>query len=131
MGPEVIVFVALFAAIFGIYFLRSRENLAMIEKGMNPRKNHVAGPRPYAYMRYALLLVGAGAGLFAAYMTDVLFLKDFIYRKVTSGAEHYYNDTNPAIYFSLLAIGGGLGLFAAFKYEKKIFDKNHTNTEDH
>lgn len=130
MGPEVIVFVSLFAAIFGMYFLRSRENLAMIEKGMNPRKTQISGPKPYAYMRYALLLVGAGAGLLAAYTTDILFFKDFIYQKASNGAAHYYNDTNPAIYFALLAIGGGLGLFTAFKYEKKLLEQSRTANND-
>lgn len=116
MGAEVIIFIALFAAVFGLYFLRSRENLAMIEKGINPRRNY-GGPKPYAYMKYGLLLIGAGAGLFAAYMLDVSYLHE-LSRRETSSGRVYYED-NPAIYFALLAIGGGIGLFLAYRIERK------------
>lgn len=121
MGAEVIMFIALFAAVFGMYFLRSRENLAMIERGINPRKNY-GGPKPYAYMKYSLLLVGAGIGLFVAYMLDVTYLHEFSMRKNEDGTI-YYQD-NPAIYFALLAIGGGAGLFFAYLLEKKHMTNN-------
>lgn len=129
MGPEVILFIGFFATTFGLYFLRSRENLSMIEKGMNPRKPYSAGPRPYAYMRYALLLVGAGAGLFVAYMIDVTYLHDLMKRTLSDGTVYYNN--NEAIYFALLAIGGGIGLFSAYKIEKKHMDDNKTAPPEH
>lgn len=122
MGAQVIILVALFAAIFGIYFMRSRENLAMIEKGINPRKAYPTGPKPYAYMKYSLLLIGAGTGLFIAYMMDITYLYELSYRKLANGSE-YYQD-NPAVYFALLAIGGGIGLFCAYKIEKKHWTDN-------
>lgn len=41
-GAEAIVPVTMFAGgfamVFGIYYLRTRQNLAMIEKGMNPKE---------------------------------------------------------------------------------------------
>ena len=116
MGAEVIMFIAMFAAIFGIYFLRSRENLAMIEKGVNPRRSY-DGPKPYMYMKFALLLMGAGLGLFFAFMLDVSYLYDVWISKGDDG-EVYHKDTS-AVYFALLAIGGGIGLFIAYKIEKK------------
>lgn len=116
MGAEVIMFIALFAAVFGMYFLRSRENLAMIERGINPRKNY-GGPKPYAYMKYSLLLIGGGVGLFVAFMLDASYLHNVWVNKTEDGIV-YHKDTT-AIYFALLAIGGGLGLFFAYLLEKK------------
>lgn len=95
-----------FAMIFGIVYLRTRQNLAMIEKGMNP-KEHMNRPAPYRNLKWALLLIGAGMGLLAAYLLDVYALRRSIH------------DDNPAIYFSLIAIGGGLGLYNSYKIEKK------------
>lgn len=121
MDEEIIIFVALFAMIFGIYFLRSRENLAMIEKGMNPRRNHEGGPRPYAYMKYALLFIGAGLGLFIAYMIDITYLRDMM--KVSRPDGTVYYKSADEIYFALMAVGGGIGMFVAYLIEKKHLAK--------
>jgi len=118
MGGEVIIFALLFATIFGLYFLRSRENLAMIEKGMNPRRaSNNSGPKPYSYMKYALLCIGGGIGLFLAYMIDVSYLHSITQVKQPDGTIYYRS--NEEIYFALLAIGGGIGLFSAYKIERK------------
>lgn len=117
MEEEVIIFSLLFATIFGLYFLRSRENLAMIEKGMNPRRSINNGPRPYTYMKYALLCVGGGIGLFLAYMIDVSYLHDITRVKHPDGTTYYRS--NEEIYFALLAIGGGIGLFSAYRLERR------------
>ncbi|HEX4850500.1 MAG TPA: DUF6249 domain-containing protein [Puia sp.] len=96
------------AMIFGIVYLRKRENLAMIEKGMNPK---IDRPVPYTNLKWGLLLVGAGLGLFLAYMLDRYVMKDM---------------DNPAIYFALIAIGGGSGLIGSYRVEKKeLLDRNH------
>ncbi|HTQ64822.1 MAG TPA: DUF6249 domain-containing protein [Puia sp.] len=96
------------AMIFGIVYLVKRENLAMIEKGMNPK---IDRPVPYKNLKWGLLLVGAGLGLFFAYMLDRYVMKDF---------------DNPAIYFALIAIGGGLGLIGSYRVEKKeLLDRNN------
>ncbi len=107
-----------FAMVFGIVYLKTRQNLAMIEKGMNP-KEFANRPAPYKNLKWALLLIGAGIGLFAAYMLDnyVFNIRDF-----KGGYEHY--EDNPAIYFALIAIGGGLGLFGSYRLEKKWWDEN-------
>ena len=72
-GPEVIVPVVLFAGgfamVFGIVYLKTRQNLAMIEKGMNP-KEFANRPAPYRNLKWALLLIGAGLGLLAAFLID-------------------------------------------------------------
>jgi hypothetical protein len=100
-----------FAMIFGIVYLRTRQNLAMIEKGMNPRE-FANRPAPYKNLKWALLLIGSGMGLLAAYILDVYLLPQ--------SASH--DDENAAIYFALIAIGGGLGLFGSYRMEKKQLD---------
>ena len=91
-----------FAMVFGIIYLKTRENMAMIEKGMNP-KAYANRPAPYRSLKNGLLFLGAGLGLFIAYMID----------RNLSGEDH------EAIYFALLAIGGGAGLIGSYAVEKK------------
>ncbi|HUR67223.1 MAG TPA: DUF6249 domain-containing protein [Chitinophagaceae bacterium] len=104
-----------FAMVFGIYYLKTRQNLAMIEKGMNP-KEFANRPAPYKNLKWALLLIGAGLGLFLAYLLDNYVLNDVTAR--------FDEDRNVPIYFALIAIGGGLGLFGSYKMEKKWWDDN-------
>jgi hypothetical protein len=107
-GPEVLIPILVplagCALIFGIVYLKSRENMAMIEKGMNP-KQYANRPAPYRNLKNGLLFIGAGVGLFLAYMLDMYVMRDL--------------GDNPAIYFSLIAIGGGLGLISSYRVEKK------------
>lgn len=114
----IVMFIGFFASAFGIYYLKTRQNLAMIEKGMNP-KEFANRPAPYKNLKWALLLIGAGAGLFLAYLLDNYLL--------TGQAEqfrHHNGGRNVPIYFSLIAIGGGLGLFGSYRIEKKWWDEN-------
>ena len=111
----IVMFAGGFAMIFGIYYLKTRQNLAMIEKGMNP-KEFANRPAPYKNLKWALLLIGAGAGLFLAYLMDNYMLPQ---------PEHFGDhDKNIPIYFALIAIGGGLGLFGSYRIEKKWWDEN-------
>ena len=112
----IVMFAGGFAMIFGIVYLKTRQNLAMIEKGMNP-KEFANRPAPYKNLKWALLLIGAGVGLFVAYLLDnyVLF---------SSKTDVYNDDRNIPIYFALIAIGGGLGLFGSYRMEKKWWDEN-------
>jgi hypothetical protein len=115
-GGEAFVFFSLFiggfAMIFGIYYLKTRQNMAMIEKGMNP-KEFANRPAPYKNLKWALLLIGAGTGLLVAYILDF-----YVFRNTNR------HDDHPAIYFSLIAIGGGLGLFGSYRIEKQWWDDN-------
>jgi len=121
-GPEVLVPVTMFAGgfamIFGIYYLKTRQNLAMIEKGMNP-KEFANRPAPYKNLKWALLLIGAGVGLFLAYLMDNYMLPTEINKY-----GHHDGGRNVPIYFALIAIGGGLGLFGSYRIEKKWWDDN-------
>src|ERR1700741_52321 len=111
----IVMFAGAFAMVFGIVYLKTRQNLAMIEKGMNP-KEFANRPAPYKNLKWALLLIGSGIGLFIAYILDdyVLYAPNTL----------HHHDDNPAIYFSLIAIGGGLGLFGSYRMEKKWWDEN-------
>jgi membrane protease YdiL (CAAX protease family) len=117
-GPEVLIPLTLFAGgfamVFGIVYLKTRENLAMVEKGMNPREKYYR-PAPYRNLKWGLLLIGAGLGLLTAYI-----LSEYV---LIPRNDH---DDNPAIYFSLIAIGGGLGLISSYRVEKKeLIDKEN------
>ena len=94
-----------FAMTFGIIYLRTRENMAMIDKGMNP-KRYANLPAPFRSLKTGLLLLGAGVGLLLA----------FLISHNMSGRDH------EAIYFALIAIGGGLGLVGSYAMEKKEYD---------
>ncbi len=112
-GPEIMVAILIplgfFLMVFGIVYLFKKENLAMIEKGMNPR-NLRDRPVPYKNLKWGLLLVGAGTGLLLAYFLDQYILP----------INHdYSNDSRAFIYFALLGMGGGLGLIRSYSVEKK------------
>jgi len=105
--------------IFGIYYLKTKENLAMVEKGMNP-KDKINRPAPFRTLKVGLLLLGAGIGLFTAYMIDT-----FAIGGGGGGGRYYHHENVPALYFSLIGIGGGLGLVISYLIEKKYwYDKN-------
>jgi len=109
---------ALFTMIFGLRYISNKENMAMIEKGINPRE-FANRPAPYKNLKWALLLMGAGIGLFLAYMLDNYVLN--------RGADQFsHHDGNEAIYFSLIAIGAGLGLFGSYRMEKKWWEENRS-----
>ncbi len=103
---------AFFMLVFGLRYIINKENMAMIEKGLNP-KEFANRPAPYKNLKWALLLMGAGVGLFLAYLLDNFALAD----------RHYGGDNAP-IYFSLIAIGAGAGLFGSYRLEKKWWDEN-------
>ncbi len=83
-----------------VVFLRkfaNQERMAMIEKNMEPISFNNSSR--YATLKAALLLIGAGIGLFMGYSLDMLF-----------GMEE-------VAYFSMLLIFGGLGLLVAYRVE--------------
>lgn len=104
----ILVPLGMFAMVFGIYYLRTRQNLAMIEKGMNP-KEFANRPAPYRNLKWGLLLVGSGIGLALAYIITQYVIHDM---------------EDPALWFAFIAIGGGLGLIQSYRIEKKeVLDK--------
>jgi len=107
-GPEILIPILVplgaMALAFGLFYLRNKENMSMIEKGMNP-KEFANRPAPYRNLKWGLLLVGAGIGLFLAYVLHSYVLK--------------IDEDNPVMYFSMIGIFGGLGLILSYRIEKK------------
>lgn len=104
----ILVPLGFFAMIFGIVYMHKKENLAMIDKGMNPKLGSQRGPEPFKNLKWGLLLVGAGIGLFLAYLFDQYMSR---------------NEENEALYFALIAIGGGVGLIISYKMEMKELNR--------
>jgi len=102
------LFIAGFAMIFGIRYLMSKERMAMIERGINPREGQAA-PKPFLSLKAGLFLVGLGLGLLLALMVTIL----------TGLSE----DQSVAVYFGCILIFGGLGLIISYTIEKKWLDK--------
>lgn len=106
----ILIPLALFAMIFGIVYLAKRERMAMIERGMDPRR-YKPQSAPFQNLKWGLLLIGAGLGLFLAYLLDrTVFMKT--------------QEDNEAVYFAMIALFGGIGLFTSYLIEKKEADKN-------
>lgn len=128
------VSVALFATIFGIIYLKSRENMALIERGINPRTGKQQ-PKPFINLKYGLLLLGSGAGLMMAYIIDVIWLghKVVMDRGIDAAGNSWssINDQRePAIYFAMIAVLGGLGLIVSYRIEKKQWLDKQTSVNE-
>jgi hypothetical protein len=135
MQPQQLVFVwfilsslAICAVIFGMRYMRNRENMAMIEKGLDPNiKPERPRPAPFRSLKWGLLLVGSGLGLFLAYLLDntLLYKVGHDINKFSSNGDDY-NGANVMLYFAFIAIGGGLGLITSYRIEKKeLLDKEY------
>src|SRR5664279_1549292 len=90
MGPDLLIPLSLFLAIFGVIYLflstRNKERLALIEKGadasifMNGSRNGIPTGR-IIILNLALLLIGIGVGVFIAlllstYTSCLLYTSD-------------------------------------------------------
>jgi len=119
MFVAILIPLGFFLMVFGIIYLYKKENLAMIEKGMNP-KNQPDRPVPYKNLKWGLLLVGSGLGLLIAFMLDQYVLPQ---------NRDHHDDSIAFIYFALLAIGGGLGLIRSYSVEKAELLNKRERTE--
>ncbi len=118
--------ISICAVIFGNRYIRTRENMAMIEKGMDPKfKPERPRPAPFRNLKWGLLLVGAGLGLLVAYLLDnTLLYKVGHYVSKWDNGDYQVNGANVSLYFAFIAVGGGLGLITSYRIEKKeLLDK--------
>ena len=102
----ILVPLAMFAMIFGIVYVivtaRNRERLSLIEKGADPKLfESVKKTSTGGILKWALLLVGIGIGIFLA----------------TLLVEAGMNET--ASYFAMICLFGGAGLLLAYRIEQK------------
>ncbi|QTE34973.1 DUF6249 domain-containing protein [Mucilaginibacter sp. P25] len=112
----IIIPLSLFAMIFGIVYLNKREKLAMIERNMDPR-SYKPQSAPYQNLKWGLLLIGSGIGLFLAYVLN-------------RGIFNSFDDDVFFLYVALIAIFGGAGLFLSYRIEKReVLDKEELHKE--
>jgi LPS O-antigen subunit length determinant protein (WzzB/FepE family) len=112
MGPEILIPISLFLAIFGVIYLflstRNKERLALIEKGadasifMKGRLNGIPAGR-IIILNLALLLIGIGVGVFIALLLST-----------------YTSLHNDAIYPATIFTTAGIGLFIGFNMTGKL-----------
>ncbi|MBL7827342.1 MAG: hypothetical protein JNJ57_11965 [Saprospiraceae bacterium] len=93
-----------FLMIYGLRYMENKENMAMIEKGMEPKRRRRQA-NPSQTLKNGLLFIGAGLGLFIAILVTNSF--------------HLQDSTSTGLFFALIAIFGGLGMVAAYMYERK------------
>ena len=108
---EILIPIILFIAIFGIVYVvvaaRNRERMAMIEKGVSPQDFMTTSrSNPYGILKWAMLLVGVGLGLFLGSLLEA-------YTTI---------DEEPA-YFACALFFGGLGLAVAFVITRNAEEK--------
>lgn len=96
-----------FLMVVALRYLQNKENMAMIEKGMNPadNKNNRRQTNPSQTLKNGLLFVGVGLGLLLAIIiTNTLQMEE---------------DSSTGVFFAFIAIFGGAGLLGAYLYERK------------
>ena len=109
----IVIMTGMFAMVYGIVYLYRRERMAMIERGMDPR-NYKPKAHNYNTLKWGLLLIGSGLGLFLAFVLDHTWLTSMDY-----DSKH-----NPSIYFALIAMFGGIGLLISHLVERKDLPVN-------
>jgi len=88
----------------------------MIERNMDPR-SYKPQSAPYQNLKWGLLLIGSGIGLFLAYVLN-------------RGIFNSFDDDVFFLYVALIAIFGGAGLFLSYRIEKReVLDKEELYKE--
>lgn len=100
----IVISLGAFLMVFGLRYMQNKENMAMIERGMEPRRRN-RELNPSQTLKNGLLFVGAGLGLLLAIIVTKTFQMD--------------EDSSAGIFFALIAIFGGLGMLSAYFYERK------------
>lgn len=110
--------VSILATIFGIRYLKNKENMSLIARGINPKAEEglqKARPKPFASLRIGLPLIGAGLGLLIASIVDLNATPD----KDLTG-----------IYFGLIIAMGGLGFYQSYRIEMKWWKEDDISRQN-
>lgn len=126
MGPEeiiipVVAITSICITLFGLYYLRNKENMALIERGINPRSASPDEPRRFSALKYGLMFVGGGLGLAVAFLVERALAKVSIEKypeELANGQVFERTITRtedfPQLYFAFIILGAGLGLVTAY-----------------
>ncbi len=121
----IIAMLSICTTVFGLYYLRNRENMALIEKGMNPRNATPEEPRRFSALKYGLMFTGGGLGLAIAFLVEWSIAKVTVekYPETINGQLFERTFTNredfPQLYFALIILGAGIGLVSAYLIMRK------------
>jgi len=95
--------IATFCMIWGVRYLENKENMAMIERGMNPKdKNKNKRLNPSQTLKNGMMFAGAGIGLLCA-----LFVSEGIFPHASEGVR-------TGLFFAFIALFGGLGRLGSY-----------------
>ncbi len=122
----IIAVLSICTTLFGLYYLRNKENMALIEKGMNPRSASPEEPRRFSALKYGLMFTGGGLGLAIAFLLERALAKPY-QREIQffnpDGTHHFkmmtYTEDFPQLYFALIIFGAGMGLVSAYLIMRK------------
>lgn len=100
----IVIALGAFMMVFGLRYMENKENMALIEKGMEPKRRQQQR-NPTQTLKNGLLFIGAGFGLLLAIvLTNIFDLR---------------GESSTGIFFALIAIFGGLGMLSAYLYERR------------
>ena len=120
MNPlEFLIPISFFAMVFGIFYLKSRENMALIASGVNPKIQDPARPKPFWFLKIAALMIGCGLGLLIAFFLAPHFTVERVWSH--DGVTEKFRDDPDELYPALIAIFGGIGLLLSYRIERKYW----------
>ena len=93
-----------FLMAWGIRYLENKENMALIERGIQPQQKRRQAD-PSRTLKNSLMFIGAGIGLLLAILI--------------SRMAGLMEGERTGLFFALIAIFGGLGMLGAYLYERK------------
>lgn len=121
----IVAMLSICTTIFGLYYLRNKENMALIEKGMNPRTTSPEEPRRFSALKYGLMFTGGGLGLAIAFLIEWAIAKTYQLEVpyYLDGKETLRTLTRtqefPQLYFAFIILGAGIGLVIAYLIMRK------------
>jgi hypothetical protein len=96
-------FLALFAILYVYWSNRTKERLALIEKGIDAGI-FKSTPSKYALLKWGIFLMGAAVGVIAGYILSLVI-------------------NEVVAYFAMIFLFGGVGLITAYLIIKKLSQK--------
>jgi len=97
-------FLALFAILYVYWTTRTKERLALIEKGVDASV-FKSGCSKYVLVKWGIFLIFAATGVFTAHLLSQVF-------------------NEVAAYFTMILFFGGIGLLVAYVVTNKLEKKN-------